>query len=432
MRIKRAVRAGRRLAQGGAYALIMIALCSCHKQINSSDQESDEWCRVAVITGPGGKGIGPADFNASYLGVIAPVKPGERAVFQAHFPHARYMGLMLYDQDFRAIDAIRDYEVVPAQGVNPFVPGVSRSSEDLGEFEITVLMDDPPAGPRPANTMYAGRAQDGTPNRTVVLAYRIYLADQGLGFKDSHPLSVYGGVPGPHFLLRDKNGAAYCPDKVSTQWRRARIMGSILWANKELLANPYEVISKAQNPPVWVNSYSRENRRDNTVVGNDDTIYLETPVSRQFGELLVLRWRAADTPVETFYGAPFPPAPDMRYYSLSFAYVKFADVSKVVTEKTVADVEVPVLPDGTRQLVIGFKGMARPEVVPAEQWVGLAQERGIIVMRNIMIRAGYEGDLGWLPAGEIKGEEDKFTPGGVYCSVEEFTQNPDLGLERRL
>ncbi len=57
-------------------------------------------------------------------------------------------------------------------------------------------------------------------------------------------------------------------------------------------------------------------------------------------------------------------------------------------------------------------------------------ERGIMIMRNIAIEPGYEGDFGALPGGAITGEMADYTPGGVYCSVEQLCANPDIGKNR--
>jgi hypothetical protein len=179
-----------------------------------------------------------------------------------------------------------------------------------------------------------------------------------------------------------------------------------------------------------MNNASRESRRENTYIPNDDTDYIATPVSGKFGELLVLRWRPARTPEETYIGNPFTESNDMRYWSLSFAYYDKDRWEKVLSEKTVADIDVPTLPDGSRQVVIGFGGMERPRAVSPEQWVSLKLKDYFIIMRNILVNPDYAGNFGRLPKGEIQIEYDRFTPGGVYCSVEEFSQNPDIALTR--
>jgi hypothetical protein len=400
---------------------LLSALAGCPKN-PTADQPANAggWCIPGFGVGNTSKNLGPADFNAAYNGFIAPLKDGQRILFRAHFPHARYASIVAYDEDFMPVDAIKDYDLVPLTGVNPFIAGTPRDQPEIGEFELTILPEAPPAGARAPNTVYAGRNHQGGRNRTVVLAYRVYLADQGMGFRDHNPLALYGGVEGPRFKIVGPDGAASCPRPLEMRSRMVKVMLSILSANRELLLHPERANGNARNPPVWTNIYSRDDRRGNTFVPNDDTVYLNAPISSRYGELLVLHWRAPRTPQATFTGAPLAKDVDMRYWSLSFSYTDRSQPTVVASEKTVADVDVPTLPDGTRQIVIGFGGMERPAAVPPEQWVGVKFKDGAIVMRNILVTPGYEGDFGAAPAGPLTGPWEKFTPGGVYYSVKDF------------
>jgi hypothetical protein len=420
----------------GVFALGIFSIClafaflgSCKKAVEISGPPSQTWCDFPMSRGNTAEGLGMSDFNAGYNGFIAPVKPGEKVIVRGRFPHARYVSFTIYDQDFMFADKLSDFELVPVSGNNPFLPGVERNN-DAGEFEIQVLMEKPPVGKRPANTLYAGTTNKGKPNKLFFLGYRVYLADKGYGFKDNNPLAAYGGVNPPKFQIIDQNGNAYCPDKSTMKKNAGRSALSILLANLGKLLNPSSVTGKPESPPVWLNNASADTQRANTYVGNDDTAYLALPVSNKFGELLVLRWKAAITPEQTFDGKPFPANYDMRYWSLSFNYIDHSRPLVIYAEKSIADINAPQLPDGTRQLVIGFGGIARPASVPQDQWVSVKFKEGMIIMRNILIQPGYAGDFFKLPAGKIPATYDKFTPGGVYCSAQEFAQNPDIGLTR--
>ncbi len=407
-----------------------LLITSCEKRVGVTREDGCS-CAMMCKPGPESNDMGPADFNANYHGFAARVKPGERLVMKSQFPHARYISINVYDEKLRPIDAIRDYEIVPSSGVNPFVAGTARSGEYLGEYEITVLMEGPPAGERPANTLYAGLTNEGKPNKAAFLGYRVYLPDEGMGYREGHPLGAYGAVPPPRVAVYDEDGKCRCPEKALSRMIYLRgatsVLGSFLMearSKKELLGGP-------QNPPVWNNLYGREERRGNKVVGNDDTIYVSAPVSDEFGELLVLRWRAARVPEESYAGGPIKSDVDARYWSLAFAYRDPSYFAGFPTETSLSDVEVPRLASGESQLVVGFGGVARPDCVPPEQWVGLKMKKGIVIMRNIMTDPDYAGDFGVLPEGPITGEMAAYTPGGVYCSIEEFRQNPDVGSKRR-
>lgn len=411
-------------------AVISLAVVfGCKKRMDPSAGEECN-CQMMCKPGPESNDLGPADFNANYHGFSVPVVPGERMVMRTQFPHARYISINIYDEKLRPLDAIRDYEIVPSNGVNPFVEGTDRNSDYLGEFEITVLMEPPPSGERPPNTLYAGLTHEGKPNKAVFLGYRVYLPDQDKGYRDGHPLGAYGAVPPPRTAVYDKDGGCYCPRKALSRMIYYRGAYSVLTAFLKQTRGQKDERGEPQDPPAWINQYSRDERQENLVVGNDDTIYISASVSSRFGEILVLRWPAASTPVDSYRGRPIEADVDMRYWSLAFAYRDPSYFAGFPTETSRSDVEVPRLKNGDCQLVIGFGGIARPDFVPKEQWVGLNMKDGIVIMRNIMIEPGYDGDFGRLPRGKITGETRKYTPGGVYCSADELENNPDIGLGR--
>ncbi len=412
----------------GAAVFMSLAIFSCQKRPELSGG-SEAWCELNLSDGNTASKLGAIDYNAGYSGIVSQAREGERLVLKGNFAKARYSSVMIYDRDFMPVDAITDFEIAPIKGVNPFGAGNPRQGE-LGEFEIQVLMTPPPARDRPANTLYAGIRNDGKKNDLFVLAYRVYLPDQGLGFRDHHPLARFGGVEPPKYKMIDQKGNPYCLNNAETKLNMSRVMLAILKLNQGLLADPMKYLGEPENPPQWINNASDQTQRENTFVPNDDTRYLALPVSNKFGELLVLRWKAAQTPEQTFLGEPFPKSYDLRYWSLSFNYIDLSRPLKVYAEKTLADVDVPVLPDGTRQVVIGFGGMEKPAAVAPEQWVSVKWKEGMIIMRNILITPGSAGDFGKIPAGKISRDWDQYTPGGVYCSVDEFAKNPEIGLDR--
>jgi hypothetical protein len=432
------MRGGKVDIMSGFFLLITAGLVSafsfsCGKMPGLEQQMTEDgWCSVSLVAGNTATGLGPQDLNTGYLGFTTPAREGERVIYRGKFPHCRYSSMVIYDEDLMPIDSLRDYEILPSEGVNPFVPGTPRDEEYLGEFEVQVLMDEPPEGERPANTLYAGVAHDGSRNNTMIFGFRVYLQDEGYGFDDGHPLAVYGGVEPPAYRVYDSEGNPYCPGRCLARIKSFKAFAKTIWRSRKMIADPGRGAGELTDPPVWYNSASRESQRELGYVPNDDTNYIMLRISDEFGELLVLRWNAARTPMETYEGKPFRDDVDMRYWSLSFAKMDRSRVDMIYTEKTVADIHVPFLPDNSRQIVIGFSGMERPGVVPEDQWVGLEMNHGIIIMRNILVNPEYPGLFWNLPAGDIPPEYDQYTPGGVYCSIEEFKNNPDIGLRRKI
>lgn len=414
-----------------AIGIAALLLSSCFPKAPSRPDRGEGCGWDVAAEGSKAAIFGPNDFHAGYMSYLAPVKPGGRVVIRSQFPHCRYISFVLYDQDMMVADSLPDYTIVPAKGVNPFLPGADRSGKWLGEYELQVLMEDPPPKEqRKPNTLYAGKAASGKQNRSVILAYRVYLPDQGYGYEDANPLAVYGGVEPGMIQLYAPDAKPECVSSLENRAIYSRMAMTALKRNLKELNNPAAIMGEAKNPLVWLNAASRDNSRQSGIIPNEETQYVISAFQSDLGPLLVLRWNAAVTPEQTWRSEPFPEDHDMRYWSLSFAAFKKGEGIGIVTEKTVADVEVPHLADGSRELVIGFNNMPRPESVPPEMWVGLSMSRGLIIMRNIQVRESYPGNFALMPAGPVTSENARFTPGGVYCSAQELESNPDIGLSR--
>lgn len=385
---------------------------SCGWQISMIDDESQ---------------LGPSDFDAGYNGILAAVRPGGRVVISGRYPLARYAALAIYDQDFMLADSLEAAEIEPQRGGNPYRADIERDGKS--EFEVTVSMDPKPAGPRPANTLFAGTTMRGQPNRYMVVTWRVYLPDRGLGYRDKNPLAPFGGTEPLQVRFYDAAGKPYCPSNQERKQARARVMSAALAHNIGKIANP-ELAGKPSSPPRWFNNAAAADQDETTYVPNPYAAYIATAVSDQFGPLLVLRWQPAHTPAETFTGKPFPADYELRYWSISFVEYQPGKNFGFITEKSLADIDLPALPDGATQLVVGFGGVARPDFVAPEQWVGLKMKKGVLIVRNILARPGFGGDFFALPAGPIAPEYDRYTPGGVYCTIDELRADPDLGLKR--
>jgi len=383
----------------------------------------DEGC--GLLMAMGNSGLNGADHNCSYVGALIPVKEGGKMVLTGKFPHSRCATIVLYDQELMIIDYIKDVDIEPSTGENQWRPGVKRDGKDLGTFKITVMIEPPPQAERPPNTLYAGMTKDGKKNQTALIIYRNCLNDQGYGIDDTD-LAVYGGSSQPVIWFYDSRGDQYCPSKIT---EIGHLLRGQLKIRSQVEANehPYSLMDIPKFPPQWFNINFE-------TVGaglpNVDTAYLQAPVSAELGELLVLRWQSPVSPEDTYYGKPFPSNYDVRYWSIGFNYYDMDNPAEPLSVKTIADINVPVLPDGTRQLVIGMKGTEWPDFVPPEQWVGLDHEELVIVYRNVLTSESFAGNLEKLEPGLVPFDFDRYTPGGVYCSVEELKNNPDIGLTR--
>jgi hypothetical protein len=402
-------------------------LAQSEKNVSQAENESSPPCEWNFVGG--NTDLGLSDRNATYYFHWGEAKPGEKLVFKSQFPHARYISLVVYDEKGFVVDSLGDTDIAPLKGDNPFRPKVQRDRENLGEFQIEIKSEAAPITKRPANALYVGATSDGKPNGLFLLAYRVYVPDKKYSLAAKHPLAVSGGVPAPELVYLNSQNQPYCQSKERIQELRRLNQNTVVSQTEGKTSVPGA--TEVFNPPFWSHT-SRETRRAVELGPNDDTIYAAAQISNRFGELLVLRWRAGKTPLETYDGKSFfkPDKYDLRYWSLSFSYKHPTEKSwgGVRTEKTIADFDAPILADGTRQIVVGFGGMKRPESVPPEQWVGLQMNEGSVLTRYVLINPKWAGDLGRFPKDVFPDDAAQYVPGGVYCSAKEFAANPNIGL----
>jgi hypothetical protein len=250
-----------------------------------------------------------------------------------------------------------------------------------------------------------------------MLNVRIYLADEMVSRARGAELWATGGVPAPAIRLMDSRGAqAPCPPtgEARAAWRARQ--KPTAEQTRGVQAVPGQ--AAATNPPSWFHSQRKSPGNRATLGPNDNTTYISAPISARYGDLLVFRWRPPQAPIATAKSEPFPARSAVRYWSLSFMYQKpgATDFGGIRTERTIADYQVPVLPDGTAQLVVGLGGRAKPAGLPDEQWAPLAMSEGVVMVREIMPATDDPADLGRLPRGMVPPHLSHRAPGGTYMN----------------
>jgi hypothetical protein len=262
------------------------------------------------------------DSGAMYWGSGYQALPGARIRIQGRFPHTRYMSFNVYDQAQRPLDAISDVEIRPDPGSsNPFIEGADRT---VAKRSYTVFIE---FGPRPArpedrapNTLYTGTGQGGTPNLNGILLYRTYIPDAG---RDEA-----GGVGLPTITYQPSS-AGPAPESPCASVVRPPLpnVNEDIAAMEEAVPDP----SRAADPPVWRkftnvldsvayrfglnNELTRELGGEGGFLSNVHNAYVSADTSRQFGQVLVTRVRAATFP-DTRQGATTMPGGQLRYFSL--------------------------------------------------------------------------------------------------------------------
>ena len=308
-----------------AAALGALALIAAVPQAGA--QGIDQTCALVLTKfDPATVNVAYPDDSAQYWSGAYTVTPGTRIRITGRFPHARYMSFNVYDAAQRPIDGLSDVRIQPDPGSsNPFVEGADRTRDAGRSYTVFIDPGKKPADPAP-NTLYTGEGQNGAPNLAGTFIYRVYVPDR---FTDEA-----GGVGVPTATIEPASStAAPAASRCSTLTKP-----SVTGVN-ELLATsspPADVpVSGGTNPPTWrkfVNLLSsvainvvgepNPNGVDLDTLGgrggflsNRDNEYVSTPINRNFGKVLVTRFRAP-TFADTRNGVPAMPGGQLRYWSL--------------------------------------------------------------------------------------------------------------------
>lgn len=246
--------------------------------------------------------------------------PGMRLRIDGRFPHARYMSLHVYDQAQRPLDAIADSEIAPDAGSeNPFAAGAKRDTEHRSYSAFVDFGPRPEQpGDRAPNTVYTGTGQTDLSNFNGTLLYRVYLPDDGV--------DETGGTGLPTVTLQTADGGP-APESMCSDLSKPAPAGELQEQIAESdLDLPLGTGNRASNPVTWrkfTNVLYGITRSDTIaeyggnggVYSNLHNAYLAAPVSRDFGQVLVTRFRAPTFP-PTRAGEKKLRAAQLRYFSM--------------------------------------------------------------------------------------------------------------------
>jgi hypothetical protein len=359
-----------------------------------------------------------------YLGRVT-LPPGAELVVRGRFPHARYTSFNVYDELFRPTDALPDRAMRPDRGsTNPFVAGNRR---DLAMRSYTVrVVSDPAPGKRAPNTVYLG--YDGRPSFVGNLVYRVYLPDRGR--------SQFGGVGLPEVALRlpdgtevDQPAACSTPtNQPSTGVTRTDQRSSGPVTPTHTTAKPRLDWERFFNV---TRTMARQFSQDAAAAAGDEqrggffsdqkNAYVYTFVSREYGEVLVLRGRLPDVP-RTYAGQRVFQRASLRYWSLCNGSVQPYGVTDTIG--CVNDEQVRTDRRGWFTIVV-----STPERRPANARRGCgvtwmpwgARSNAALIMRNQLPSPGFDRAIQRVrKPGTEREVMGAYLPRGRYTSVKAF------------
>jgi hypothetical protein len=301
------------------------------------------------------------DAGAIYWAAAFVRPPGSKVEILGLYPYSRFMSFISYDKAGLFVDGTADYMIDPDPGsVNTFRQGARRyaTPEERRKYTIDVRLAEKPAslplvqnaGQPPRNHLYSLPSKnvwlDAGRQPVETILYRIYIPDRGLDYA--------GGLPAPtvRVTLADGtvlNGQPACdalrsdpksPEETFTPNLSALVMPLDTW---KTLSGPKGVPSTfpARYPADWRAAYDPPYNRDQFALKpldySDPAIptppkvggsyypnvfntYLRTFISRQFGKVVVIRFKPWKT-VKTFHHAPVfdTRGVDMRFWSISLS-----------------------------------------------------------------------------------------------------------------
>jgi hypothetical protein len=357
--------------------------------------------------------------------------PGTHIRIGGSFPHARYMSFHAYDPLQRPITSIYDAQIEPGPGsTNPFLPGADRTA-DPRQYEAFIDFGSPPMNP-PPNTIYTGVGQNGQPNVSGTIIYRIYIPDQD---RDET-----GGVGLPQLFLEPTTGGQeispvdcrYASKPVGSGTNQVIASLNGVPAVEALLAYPGTnppTFRKFVNLPQGIadfflnNSYGQGLRPlfDPVVaaggsggfLSNQQNAYVASAVSRGFGQVLALRAKAPTFPNTRPGLAMMPSTPtELRYFSMcqnEFFSQRF--IACVFDEALKLDTS------GFYTIVL-----STPDERPSNakepcgvNWLpwGPSSE-GVLILRNMLADSSFEQAIQFATYGSEAGMMQDYYPAGQY------------------
>lgn len=355
---------------------------------------------------------GYPDSHANYSVMVLPTNPTPDTTVTIHgsFPQARYFSFQADDgfQLGNYVDQVADADLIPdvqtqALSSNPAVLPYYGYDKT---YTLTVKFIDAPSDPalREANVLYAGSEHNGA-TKTVVM--RVYLPNPGADYLGDAGLPTLT-YDGPHGIV-DINQT---PDQrtcaiLDAGWEKTR--GLYVFG----IPTPFPSFGIVQNVTGKV------------LYPNGDSNYIRAATGLSFDDMIVVRGKAATTPV-------LPPEviadPQVRYWS-----VCQNQLNNTLGVACVADREMTVQDDGYYTVVISADAKRPPLAQPeyGYNWLPWGPSaNGLVGIRQTLPDPDFAGNYALalanpdVPLSESLGE---WAPQITYCDLATFAYYAPAG-----
>jgi hypothetical protein len=397
--------AGRRARAVSTTAAIVALACTgvlCAGAGASAPSEPPTQCSWGLQSNPNVVNVEYPDLNAHYWGRELLPQLGGRLVIRGEYPAARYFSFHVYDEKLVPLDSIYDSQVVPNPGSsNPFVHKPKRGAGV--HYTLYVEFKPKPSNPAP-NTLYVGDTPQGTPTPEGTLMYRVYVPN--------NPSDPAGGAPLPQITWETEEGAPI-QEYGACASNSIEIGGQL---NEEIADSnwpegvPAPPSPEATNRPTWARAFGSE------LVGvwaNQQVAYLKTTISRQYGDVVVIRGKAPTFP-DTRAGQPPYRKRQVRYWS----FCENSETTRVIA----CQADYRAATNGGYYTYVVSDPDKRPANATAANGVtwllwGGTMASGQVIYRNMLPAPSFAQAVQHVPEGASpQGVMGPYFPHAVYCT----------------
>lgn len=365
------------------------------------------------------------DQNATYWGTALLHIPRSGLVVRGAYPRARYFSLIAYDPLLRPVGGLRDDQIDPATGVNPFRPG----EQGVGTWKVRILAAAPPAHPAP-NTIYAGRTYEGDTNPGGFVLYRVYVPNN-----QSDPTGGVG-LPTVTYAMRGVGSVTMPPCASVANLPNAGVNDQLSQSSYPSVLDGLPAGTRtASNPPGWGKFFGYGSvfgaagpqaaslaPGGGGFLSNTDNQYITAPIDHAYGNLVVLRAKMPTFPNTTIGQPPWQPGQQVRYWSIC-ENEKYSTRYVACT----ADFQAVLDSQGRATFVISDPD-ARPTnatVADGVNWLPWGDyPDGLLIYRQMGAAPSFSQAIANIQQGEpLEPAMGSYLPQIAYCTTAEFERS---------
>lgn len=348
------------------------------------------------------------DANATYWTLPYVLGTGDTITLSGTYPAARYFSLNTYGTDFNTVDTLRDAQIRPAAGPNPFTDPSAESAMGHGRWRATVVNRAPDRARNEMCGLPAGGRQS-TPIGFLII--RVYVPNA--------PGSVSGGVPLPTVTMRTAGSTITLPPCAST-FNPAAYTGPVATAMKSLFDRVIAQAAAGAFPTGAPEATFINPASTSGLFPNGDNKYVGTSLTYRPGRVAVVRGRAPTFPNTRAGASPAQPGKQVRYWTMC----QNDKVSPYPVVDCASDFQTRLDGQGYYTYVVAAPAEAarlrhRPGLTLLG-WGSTAVPVKILFLRNMLPAPSFTESIQTAQAGSapLAASMGEYYPRATYCDVD--------------